>query len=209
MEVNHIIIRVIVIFTICFSISLSPVAAQTLSQIEVLTTDDGLPFRDVTSITQDSLGIMWFGTTQGLIKYDGYSFKQYNSDPNNPNFIEKELLTNHNTIYRNHNFIWYAANNSLFKLNTKTDSIVAYNQTHGIKGGVIELHIDYKKQVWIVSEDHWTSKNKKTYQYLQKFNEVNGFELIDSIRRGNREFTRLISDRENNLWWSTLNKGTL
>lgn len=192
-----------------YCISFTQLTAQNLSQIEVLTTDQGLSFRDVAALTQDSLGFMWFGTPQGLIKYDGYSFKQYNSDPNNPNFIAKELLTEHNTIYRNDNFLWYVANNSLFKLNIKTDSIFAFNEMNGIKGDVIELHIDYKKQVWIVTDDNWTSKKEDTYQYLQKFDEVQGFEIMDSLRRGNREFTRLTSDRDNNLSWSSLTEGTL
>lgn len=209
LKAGHIILRLITVLVIYFSVLLNLLTGQTLSQIEVLTTDNGLPFRDVASITQDSSGSMWFGTTQGLIKYDGYSFVLYNSDPNNPNFIEKELLTEHNAIYRNHNLIWYAANNALFTLNTNTDSVVAYDQTHGLKGGVIELHIDYKKQVWVVTENHWTSKNKETYQFVQKFNGVNSFDVIDSLRRGSREFTRLISDRDNNLWWSTLDNGTL
>lgn len=46
----------------------------------------------------------------------------------------------------------------MLPLNTKTDSIVAYNQTHGLKVSVIELYIDYKKRVWFVTENHWTSK---------------------------------------------------
>ena len=193
---------------ICLCISTTQLGAQTLSQMERLSSSEGLPFRDVTSITQDSLGFMWFGTSQGLIKYDGYYFKQYNSNPNNPNFIEKDLLTNHNTIYRNSNFIWYVANNSLFKLNIKTDSIQAFGQAEGIKGGVVELHIDSKKQIWIVSENHWTSAKTNTKQYLQKFDELYGFRVIDSVKRAEREFTKVISDANNNVWWTTINGGT-
>lgn len=182
--------------------------AQTLSQMETLSTNDGLPFRDVTAISQDSLGFMWFGTSQGLIKYDGYSFKQYDSNPNNPNFIERDLLTNHNTIYRNSNLLWYVANNSLFQLNIKTDSIRPFNQAEGIKGGVVELHIDPKEQIWIVSENHWTSTKADTKQYLQKFEESYGFRVIDSVKRAEREFTKLTSDASNNIWWTTINGGT-
>jgi len=209
LKAPQIILRIFKVLVVWCGVSLTQLTAQTLSQIEILTTEQGLSFRDVAALTQDSLGYMWFGTAQGLIKYDGYSFKLYNSDLNNPNFIDKELLTDHNTIYRDHNFLWYAANNSLFKLNIKTDSIVAFNKTHGIKGDVIELHIDYKKQVWVVTDNHWTSKKEETYQYLQKFDDNHSFEIIDSLRRGTREFTRLTSDRDNNLFWSTLTKGTL
>src|SRR5262245_763910 len=39
-----------------------------------LTTDDGLPNNRVEAILQDSRGFMWFGTIDGLARYDGYRF---------------------------------------------------------------------------------------------------------------------------------------
>jgi ligand-binding sensor domain-containing protein/two-component sensor histidine kinase len=202
-------LRCLILLVVSLSISLSPLSAQTLSQIEVLTTEDGLPFRDVSALTQDSLGFMWFGTSQGLLKYDGYSFKIYNNNPNNPNFIQNEQLTEHNTVYQGNNNLWFVANNSLFKLNIQTDSVFEYTQKQGIKGDVIELHIDHKKHVWIVTDNHWISKKDDTYQYLQRFDAMRGFEIKDSVRRGNREFTRLTSDRNNHLWWLTQAEGSL
>lgn len=208
LESHQLRMRLLKMLVFFFSVTLSQLSAQTLSQVESLSTADALPFRDVASITQDSLGFMWFGTTQGLLKYDGYWFKQYNSNTENPNFISKELLTDHNTIYTGSGHIWYVANNSLFRLNIKTDSIRSYSKLDGLKGGVIELHVDHKKQIWIVSENHWTSSKADTKQYLQKFNETGRFKVIDSVKRGEREFTRLTSDAENNLWWTTINGGT-
>ena len=38
---------------------------------------DGLSQNDVNSILQDSRGFMWFGTYDGLNKYDGYEFIAY------------------------------------------------------------------------------------------------------------------------------------
>ncbi len=42
-----------------------------------LNVDDGLSNSSVTSICQDSRGFMWFGTFQGLNKYDGYRITPY------------------------------------------------------------------------------------------------------------------------------------
>lgn len=39
--------------------------------------NEGLSHTTVPSITQDSLGYMWFATYDGLNRYDGYTFKVY------------------------------------------------------------------------------------------------------------------------------------
>lgn len=52
-----------------------------------LTNEDGLSSALVNCIIQDSKGFMWFGTQDGLNKYDGYSFKVYRRDPENINSL--------------------------------------------------------------------------------------------------------------------------
>ncbi len=68
-------------FALLFAVSANaqpgPIAFQHIS------VDDGLSQDIVTSITQDELGFMWFGTENGLNLYDGYSctvFKHLSGD---------------------------------------------------------------------------------------------------------------------------------
>ncbi|NCQ58863.1 MAG: hypothetical protein GW794_13645, partial [Flavobacteriales bacterium] len=42
-----------------------------------LSVNDGLSQNSVTTILQDSQGFLWFGTHDGLNKYDGTGFKTY------------------------------------------------------------------------------------------------------------------------------------
>ena len=42
-----------------------------------LTSEDGLSTDRVVTILQDNQGFMWFGTFDGLNRYDGYQFKVY------------------------------------------------------------------------------------------------------------------------------------
>jgi PAS domain S-box-containing protein len=49
-----------------------------------LTIEDGLPNNRVLAILKDSEGFLWFGTQNGLTRYDGTGFKFYRHEDNNP-----------------------------------------------------------------------------------------------------------------------------
>jgi ligand-binding sensor domain-containing protein/signal transduction histidine kinase len=55
--------------------------AQAERRFEQLSTDDGLSQSSVRSILRDHRGFMWFGTDDGLNKYDGYHFVSFKRDP--------------------------------------------------------------------------------------------------------------------------------
>src|SRR5687767_2550943 len=56
-------------------------------KIQRLTVEDGLSSNIVYAIHQDSKGFLWFGTHDGLNRYDGYSFRKYLHDPLDSNSI--------------------------------------------------------------------------------------------------------------------------
>jgi len=49
-----------------------------------LSLEQGLSQSTVLTVHQDSRGFMWFGTEDGLDRYDGVSFKSYRNDPKDP-----------------------------------------------------------------------------------------------------------------------------
>ena len=52
-----------------------------------LSTEQGLSQSRVDHMLQDRRGFIWIGTYNGLSRYDGYRFKSYKPDPNNPNSL--------------------------------------------------------------------------------------------------------------------------
>ena len=51
---------------------------------EIINTTDGLSNNKVFCIFQDSFGLLWIGTEYGLNLYDGYNFKIFRNNPDDP-----------------------------------------------------------------------------------------------------------------------------
>jgi diguanylate cyclase (GGDEF)-like protein len=61
-------------------------------QLSILSTNDGLSQAAVNSIVQDKHGFMWFGTQEGLNRYDGYAIKVYQHDHQNPRSLAHDWV---------------------------------------------------------------------------------------------------------------------
>jgi len=64
-----------------------PFAPPSPLRFEHLSLADGLSQNSVLVMLQDSQGFLWFGTQDGLNRYDGYSFTVFKNDPDNPNSL--------------------------------------------------------------------------------------------------------------------------
>lgn len=117
-----------------------------------LSLEDGLSQITVTSIYQDKKGFMWFGTRNGLNRYDGYNFEVYTNNPEN-----------NTSISNNHVFcitedaegnLWIGTNNGLNKLNTATNTFTRYlhnpQNSNTISGNMIaSIYCDTKNRLWV------------------------------------------------------------
>ena len=78
----------LVIFSVCAGYCST---SQTLiPRFENLGVNEGLPHSSVYSITQDKKGFMWFGTADGLCRYDGSVLKTFKYAPQN----EQDMVNN-------------------------------------------------------------------------------------------------------------------
>lgn len=71
---------------------ISAIGQTTNIRFDHLGTAEGLSQSNVKSILQDSRGFMWFGTRDGLNKYDGYKFTVYKNDPADQNTLSNDYI---------------------------------------------------------------------------------------------------------------------
>ena len=64
-------------YIVCFLMFISPCQIYG-QQIKHLGAYDGIKSGAVRAFAKDTLGFMWIGTAQGLDRYSGYNFKNYN-----------------------------------------------------------------------------------------------------------------------------------
>ena len=113
---------------------------------------DGLPNNLVECLVQDHIGYMWFGTKRGLSRYDGYDFKNYKSNIDDPtslpyHHITALLETSDSTLLVG---VW---RNGLCKYNRVQDnfSMVDLKPTIFPKNLEIKrIFEDSKKRIWLL-----------------------------------------------------------
>ena len=66
--------------------------AQGHTMFEHLSVKQGLSQADVNCILQDSKGFIWFGTQDGLNRYDGYGLRVFKHDPGDPNSLDESWI---------------------------------------------------------------------------------------------------------------------
>lgn len=117
----------IYLFFIITLFSQGKAQAQVLSEntkFKHLSVEDGLSDNTVSAILQDKEGFMWFGTGDGLNKYDGYKFTIYRNNPNDSNSIGPGNIR---CIHEDkEGFIWIGSEESLSRLDKKNGKFKVY-----------------------------------------------------------------------------------
>jgi ligand-binding sensor domain-containing protein len=98
-------------FFIAIFFSFGSVAQQSNIKFSHLTIKDGLSQSDVSTVLQDSKGLMWFGTQDGLNVYNGFDFQVFSHDLLDSNSISNSYI--HEIIEDENGLIWIATENGL------------------------------------------------------------------------------------------------
>lgn len=110
-----------IFFCLLLAFALCTLAQEKELKFDHITSENGLPQNTIHGIVKDKYGFMWFGTWSGLCRYDGYKFKIYYNDKNNPRSINNNRI--HNIIKDSAGDLWLVTfdDSILLKYNYETD----------------------------------------------------------------------------------------
>ncbi|MGK2861764.1 MAG: two-component regulator propeller domain-containing protein [Chitinophagaceae bacterium] len=114
--------------------------------------EEGLSNENVTAILQDSKGYIWFGTANGLNKYDGYTFTKYKFDPFDSNSVSQNLIY---TIFEDKfGCIWVSTFEGLCKFDRATEKFTRYKpspKTRFADPNIGVINEDSDGMIWVGS----------------------------------------------------------
>lgn len=109
------------------------------AQFMHLTTDDGLAHNHVYCILADRNGMMWFGTRNGICRYDGYSMNVYTYSKNDPDGLPNNFI---NALFQDsHGNIWVGTDKGAGHYSPKTDT---FTECAGVTGMVVTSFAENK-----------------------------------------------------------------
>ena len=113
--------------SILFIMLLSFLKAQMITNISHYSVDNGLSENHILCMLQDRKGIMWFGTYDGINKFDGYSFRNFKGSKN-----QKYKLINcriDRLKEDKQGFLWIQTNDGrVYRFNSSTETFLPVPQ---------------------------------------------------------------------------------
>ena len=130
------------------------------------TTKSGLSNNTVTAITQNKTGFMWFGTRDGLNRFDGNNFKVYRYHPKKKNSLAGVRVTSLHVD--KHNQLWVATQSgglSLYRPNTDDFLNFRYSSKdlNSLSSNSITSLESDNKQLWIGTDSGLSKMDLKSF----------------------------------------------
>ena len=177
-------------------------APGSIVQFEHLNIEDGLSQNAGLAIFQDSRGYLWIGSQDGLNRYDGYSFKIFKHDPDDPNSISQNSILA--IAEASDGSLWIGTwGGGLNRYDPSTETFTRYandpNDPSSLSDGTItSIKQDSKGSLWVA-----------TLGGLERYNsETNGFDHFrndpnDPNSLSSNAISFIFEDSQGQLWIGT------
>lgn len=200
--------RIIFTFLLIFSTATNSFSQNNSIRFEHIGFKDGLSQATVNTIYQDRMGFMWFGTQDGLNRYDGYEMEVFRNNSDDSTSINNNFI---NAILEDSkgNF-WIGTVGGGINLYDRKSGIfhpLSQNPNNENDIGKNDIHIIYEDSKGTI----WVSTDTGLYK-ITNFNDPDNYDMknyqndsnnINSI--SDNSIHNIFEDSRGNLWIGTSN----
>ena len=172
-----------------------------------LTTNQGLSQNTVTCILQDRRGFMWFGTQDGLNKFDGYTYTLYRNDPQKATSLSHNYI--HTLLEDKQGRLWIGTDEGGLSLfNPNTDTFTNYKHTPGVNNSlshnkVMALVQDEQGYLWVGTDGGGLNRFNPEQQTFTHFTH----QPKNPTSLSHNRVSSICLDRAGSLWIGTAGGG--
>jgi len=194
-------------FTLIVLILLIPVSffAKTYTQFSHYSVKEGLSEINVLCMLQDKKGQMWFGTFDGLNKFNGYTFKTYKSNPGQFFGLENYRID----LIRedSYGYLWIKTyDGRIYRFDPRTENFLQVPQCQEefktYKPRLETIYTLSDGSVWLAGDEDGCFKvlNSKTDETIKVYHYSTSNELLTS-----NKINKVFQDKKKNTWVLTSN----
>ena len=172
---------------------------------EHISLEQGLSQSTIFCILQDSKGFMWFGTANGLNKYDGYHFTVYTHNPLHQNSLSNDYI---NAIFEDKSgVLWIGTKEGLNQFDREKEQFTRYlhdpSNPKSISGNFIfTIYEDKSGTLWVGTATGLNRLGRETDTFRHyPCDPNNPYSLSSNAVRA------IYEDRFGNLWIGTVGGG--
>ncbi|MBN1416614.1 MAG: hypothetical protein JW973_16040 [Bacteroidales bacterium] len=171
-------------------------------RFKYLTVDEGLTHNMVITACQDAYGFIWFGTSSGLNKFDGYELINYLHKENDPTTISGDRIEI--VFCDSRKALWIGTHYGLHRYNYDNNTFIHF--THSLfpdgLGRINDMAEDENGILWMAS---WSGliMYDPLNNTIQKY--IHNADDPSSLPHDN--LSNIAIDDKNNPWVSTYNQG--
>lgn len=134
------------LFTICFFLCIALRLAGQPYYFKSYQVENGLSNNSVICSLQDQKGFLWFGTKDGLNRFNGYQFKVFKNVPGDANTLGGNFV--HALHEDNRGLIWVGTDRGLFRFDQTSETFSRL--TAAPTGEVRDIKTDASGNLWFI-----------------------------------------------------------
>lgn len=162
--------------------------------------EDGLKSNTVWSILQDRQGYMWFGTKNGLSRFDGYQFKTYQSDKDNPNSIGNNFVLDICEV--DAKTFWIGTEKGVYIFNLETEKFSFFSPIR--EDAIYNIYKDKKGILWIATHNSGLYRYDPSTKMIRNFRKTRDFSRYSL---SSNRIQRIAEDQDGYIWLAAYGGG--